>query len=360
MDTANTSLMNLLSEDTPDLVRHCVNAVVKKGGHDVNSAFAICVAQMQKSGFVEPGSLKLTAAGKGKEKEHETEPDEAKKLASYEKILAKARVSRSEGLVAKLTTIAEATSAMQRPARVKRLIEARGLGESAWSTIKGALGAAFGSSPADGGAKVTLGTEVGTVSVTVQEDEEFTKLVARFAELQKSGHIAETPQAETDKLNRRIGYIVRAVLKSELKRIVKKGETAASAGKAESTATPAGAPLQEGRKSVKVGTMRMRTIRGKKVPLVKVGMDRKGRSIWVWAGRDSHTIGAGPAPAANVAHAPQARAMTAAPGKLPAAAAAESRRTDGQPALTNETAAEQYQQLRSRADRLARRVAALV
>jgi len=84
-----------MDRGTPDLVRHCVAAVAKKDG-DTERAFAICVSQLQKNGYLEPGTMKLTAEGRAKEKEHEAEPDAAKKLASYEKILKAARKDESK------------------------------------------------------------------------------------------------------------------------------------------------------------------------------------------------------------------------------------------------------------------------
>lgn len=81
----------LAHEDTPDLVRHCVRSVAKKHGGDVARAFAICTASLQKSGHLEPGSAKLTAKGKEKEKEHKKDPDAGAKFADYEKMLKKAR-----------------------------------------------------------------------------------------------------------------------------------------------------------------------------------------------------------------------------------------------------------------------------
>lgn len=84
-----------MDRGTPDLVRHCVAAVAAKDG-DTERAFAICVSQLQKNGYLEPGTMKLTAAGRAKEKEHEAEPDAAKKLASYEKLLKAARKDESK------------------------------------------------------------------------------------------------------------------------------------------------------------------------------------------------------------------------------------------------------------------------
>lgn len=84
-----------MDRGTPDLVRHCVAAVAAKDG-DTERAFAICVSQLQKNGYLEPGTMQLTAAGKAKEKEHEAEPDAKKKLASYEKLLKAARKDESK------------------------------------------------------------------------------------------------------------------------------------------------------------------------------------------------------------------------------------------------------------------------
>ncbi len=80
---------------TPDLVRHCVRAVAKEYGGDVDKAFAICVAKLQDAGYLEPGTMELTAAGKAKEAEHEAEPDAGKKLAGYEKLLKAAKKERA-------------------------------------------------------------------------------------------------------------------------------------------------------------------------------------------------------------------------------------------------------------------------
>lgn len=80
-----------MDRGTPDLVRHCVAAVAKQYGGDTSKAFAICVAQLQRNGYLKPGTMELTAAGKKKEKEHESEPDAEKKMKSYEKLLKAAR-----------------------------------------------------------------------------------------------------------------------------------------------------------------------------------------------------------------------------------------------------------------------------
>lgn len=86
----------LMGEDTPDLVRHCVRGVAKKYDGDVQRGFAICTAQLQKAGYLKPDSMELTAAGKAKEKEHDADPDAAKKFGDYEKMLKKARKEEVE------------------------------------------------------------------------------------------------------------------------------------------------------------------------------------------------------------------------------------------------------------------------
>ena len=96
-----------MDRGTPDLVRHCVAAVAKQYGGDTSKAFAICVASLQKAGYLKPGTMELTAAGKKKEKEHEAEPDADKKLKSYEKLLKAAR-EESLSVAARMRAVLEA------------------------------------------------------------------------------------------------------------------------------------------------------------------------------------------------------------------------------------------------------------
>lgn len=84
-----------MDRGTPDLVRHCVAAVADQYGGDVDRAFAICVGTLQKAGYIKPGTMELTAAGKKKEKEHEKEPDAKKKMKAYEKFLKGAKEIRA-------------------------------------------------------------------------------------------------------------------------------------------------------------------------------------------------------------------------------------------------------------------------
>lgn len=76
-----------LSEDVPELVQHCVRSVAKDKGGDTKAAFAICVAQLQKSGYLKPGSMELTAKGAKKNAEHKADPDAEQKSDEYEALL---------------------------------------------------------------------------------------------------------------------------------------------------------------------------------------------------------------------------------------------------------------------------------
>lgn len=90
----------LLTEATPSLVKHCVNRVAKRYGGDTERAFAICVSSMQKAGYLEPGSMQLTAKGKKKSAAHASEPDAEKKVKSYEKLLKKAKKTEAAMIAA--------------------------------------------------------------------------------------------------------------------------------------------------------------------------------------------------------------------------------------------------------------------
>lgn len=128
--------LSLLSEETPDLVRHCVASYMKNNpGSDTSQAFAICVSTMQKAGYVQPGSMKLTAAGKGKEKSHETEPDAAAKMARYEKFLKAAReeVEQQELLAQQAKEPVKQQESQETPLT---LLE-EGLMSQIWANIKG-------------------------------------------------------------------------------------------------------------------------------------------------------------------------------------------------------------------------------
>jgi len=95
---------DIFTEETPTLLKHCVRAVAQKHGGDTKKAFAICTAQLQRSGYLEKGSQKLTAKGKEAEKKHAADPDAKMKLSDYEGLL-KANRKKEEGLRNHLTSL---------------------------------------------------------------------------------------------------------------------------------------------------------------------------------------------------------------------------------------------------------------
>jgi len=78
----------------PVTVRRCVRAVAADKGVPLDRAFAICVAQGQKSGALKPGSLSATKRGKAAGRSKSREAGAAEKTAEYEKLLAGARQER--------------------------------------------------------------------------------------------------------------------------------------------------------------------------------------------------------------------------------------------------------------------------
>jgi hypothetical protein len=124
-----------MDRGTPDLVRHCVAAVAKQYGGDTQKAFAICVAQLQKNGYLKPGTMELTAAGKKKEKEHEAEPDAAKKMASYEKLLKAARKTESSDFD-RLMNPSERSGFEDLPRTISRKYESVSAGESSMDAMR--------------------------------------------------------------------------------------------------------------------------------------------------------------------------------------------------------------------------------
>lgn len=123
---------------TPLLVQHCVAAVADQYGGDTQKAFAICVAQLQKAGYLKPGSMELTAAGKKKQAEHESEPDAKKKLAKYEKLLKAAR-SESRGFTYDYEALLDRTRKSgfeELPTTVARKYETVSKGESVMDSMR--------------------------------------------------------------------------------------------------------------------------------------------------------------------------------------------------------------------------------
>lgn len=76
----------------PEFMRRCVSAVSSEKGLPVDRAFAICTAQSQKYGYLEPGSHKATAKGKALSRKHKRQPEHAAKIDRYERQLKAARM----------------------------------------------------------------------------------------------------------------------------------------------------------------------------------------------------------------------------------------------------------------------------
>jgi hypothetical protein len=79
--------------DINDLTRRCVASVYSKsepGKDGLSRAFAICKASLRKSGRMGDDG-RLTSAGKRRLKRMSIEPEHAKKLDAYEKILKQGR-----------------------------------------------------------------------------------------------------------------------------------------------------------------------------------------------------------------------------------------------------------------------------
>jgi len=76
---------------TPVVLKRCVRAVAKQYGGDVSKAFAICTAQLQKGGYLEPGTQSVTAKGKKRSKSKAAQKGHSNKVAEYEKLLKQAR-----------------------------------------------------------------------------------------------------------------------------------------------------------------------------------------------------------------------------------------------------------------------------
>lgn len=85
--------MYVLAErpQTPAVLKRCVADVAPKYGGDTSRAFSICVASLQKSGRLEPGTVEPTTLGKKVSKAKAAQKDYGAKLSKYEKLLKKAR-----------------------------------------------------------------------------------------------------------------------------------------------------------------------------------------------------------------------------------------------------------------------------
>ena len=76
-------------------MQRCV-ADVTDQGKEVGAAFAICTAQAQKAGLAEPGSRKLTAKGRKRERQFGREKDMSAKRRAY--LAATGRPEEAVGL----------------------------------------------------------------------------------------------------------------------------------------------------------------------------------------------------------------------------------------------------------------------
>lgn len=75
----------------PEFMRRCVSAVAGEKGLPVDRAFAICTAQSQKYGYLEPGTHKATGKGRALSRKHKRQPEHDAKIARYERQLKAAR-----------------------------------------------------------------------------------------------------------------------------------------------------------------------------------------------------------------------------------------------------------------------------
>lgn len=76
---------------TPPQVKRCVAKVADKV-QDTSRAFAICVAQMQKSGQIKPGTMQLTKKGKKRARSKAAKKDYRTMVDKYEKALKRESV----------------------------------------------------------------------------------------------------------------------------------------------------------------------------------------------------------------------------------------------------------------------------
>lgn len=88
----------------PTQLKRCVRAITKERGgdeptrEDMSRAFAICTAQLQRSGYLKKGSQKPTKKGKTRSRSKAGEKGHKSKVAEYEKMLALVRKKTDEQL----------------------------------------------------------------------------------------------------------------------------------------------------------------------------------------------------------------------------------------------------------------------
>lgn len=79
--------------ETPPQVKRCVAKVAAKEGGDTSKAFAICVANFQKTGQLKKGSMSLTKKGKANAKKKRAKSDHSDVVDDYEDLLKQNRKS---------------------------------------------------------------------------------------------------------------------------------------------------------------------------------------------------------------------------------------------------------------------------
>lgn len=77
--------------ETPPQLKRCVAKVAPKYDGNTSRAFAICVAQFQKTGQIKKGSMELTGKGKKVAGVKRKKDDHSSVVDKYEKLLKKNR-----------------------------------------------------------------------------------------------------------------------------------------------------------------------------------------------------------------------------------------------------------------------------
>ena len=85
-----------LDEETPVWLKRCVAGVAKGKKADTSRAFAICIAQGQKFGLLEPGTKKPTEKGTSRAKSLGQDPEHKVKMGAYEKLLKGKKKKKKE------------------------------------------------------------------------------------------------------------------------------------------------------------------------------------------------------------------------------------------------------------------------
>lgn len=83
-----SDLFEARKKKTPPQLKRCVRAVAKKNGGDTSKAFAICTAQLQKTGYLKVGTQRPTKAGEKAGRSKAGEKGHSDKVKEYEGLLA--------------------------------------------------------------------------------------------------------------------------------------------------------------------------------------------------------------------------------------------------------------------------------